>query len=223
MKKSEIKDLYNQSNEALTLLKAFVKLLPYADGNKASIQAIDTAAHLVTIVKTMCDYMIDDGSTDMTAHLQDIRAESKQIELDISKMGYDKERFNIMLNCRAIINSIKDMEEWTANNIEPQHEELPNGLNTEKAKECLKKLVDNKFCDTNYHWNKDKTKYQAAQAAHYISLQLWGKNKWKPFESLWKFKNMAATYNNIYQANEKSLKEIDDIFPENKPPEHSKL
>jgi hypothetical protein len=120
MKKSEIKDLYNQSNEALTLLKAYVKMLPYADDNKATLQAIDTAAHLVTIVKTMCDYMIDDGSTDMTARLQDIKAEAKQIELDVAKMGYDKERFAIMLNCRAVINNIKDMEEWTANGAEPQ-------------------------------------------------------------------------------------------------------
>ena len=120
MKKSEIKDLYNQSNEALTLLKAYVKMLPFADGNKATLQAIDTAAHLVTIVKTMCDYMIDDGCTDMTARLQDIKAEAKQIELDVARMDYDKERFLIMLNCRAIINNIKDMEEWTANSVEPQ-------------------------------------------------------------------------------------------------------
>lgn len=122
MKKSEIKDLYNQSSEALTKLKAYVLMLPYADGNKATLQAIDTAARLVTMVKTMCDYMIDDGSTDMTARLQDIKAEAKQIELDVAKMGYDKERFKICLNCRAIINNIKDMEEWTANGVEPQHE-----------------------------------------------------------------------------------------------------
>lgn len=122
MKKSEIKDLYNQSDEALRRLIAYVKMLPYAIGNKATLLAIDKAAHLVSIVKAMCDYMIDDGSTDMTARLQNIKAEAKRIENDVAKMGYDKERFVIMLNCRAIINNIKDMEEWTANGVQPQHQ-----------------------------------------------------------------------------------------------------
>ena len=122
MKKSEIKDLYNQSDSALRMLKAMTLLLPYAKGDKAIIEAIDTAAHLVTIVKTMCDYMIDDGSTDMRERLQVIKSEATQIESNVAKMGYSKERFALMLNCRAIINNIKDMEEWTANGVEPQHE-----------------------------------------------------------------------------------------------------
>ena len=122
MKKSEIKDLYNQSDEALRRLIAYVKMLPYAIGNKATLLAIDKAAHLVSIVKAMCDYMIDDGSTDMTARLQNIKAEAERIENDVAKMGHDKERFVIMLNCRAIINNIKDMEEWTANGVQPQHQ-----------------------------------------------------------------------------------------------------
>ncbi len=122
MKKSEIKDLYNQSDSALRMLKAMTLILPYAKGDKTIIEAIDTAAHLVTIVKTMCDYMIDDGSTDMRERLQVIKSEATQIESNVAKMGYSKERFALMLNCRAIINNIKDMEEWTANGVEPQHE-----------------------------------------------------------------------------------------------------
>lgn len=126
MEKSEIKDLYNQSDEVLKLLKVSVMLLPYVNGDEATAEAtykaIDTAAHLVTIVKTMCDYMIDDGSTDMRERLQVIKSEATQIESNVAKMGYSKERFALMLNCRAIINNIKDMEEWTANGVEPQHE-----------------------------------------------------------------------------------------------------
>ena len=121
MKKSEIKDLYNQSDSALRMLKAMTLILPYAKGDKAIYKAIDIAACLVNIVKAMCDYMIDDGSTDMTERLQVIKSEATQIESNVAKMGYSKERVALMLNCRAIINNIKDMEEWTANRVEPQH------------------------------------------------------------------------------------------------------
>ena len=39
--------------------------------------------------------------------------------------------------------------------LQPQHEELPEDLNTDEAKGYLQRLVDHKFCDINYHWNKD--------------------------------------------------------------------
>lgn len=107
--------------------------------------------------------------------------------------------------------------------LQPQHKELPEDLNTENAKSYLQRLVDQKFCDINYHWNKDKTKYQAAWAAHNISLLLWGSNKWKPFEILWGFNNMAGIYNKMFQANDDSIKEIDGLFPENAPPTISKF
>lgn len=136
MKKSEIKDLYNQSDEALKLLDASVSLLPYVkDGEataKATCEAKGIAARLDTIVKTMCDYMIDDGSFDMTERLQVIKSKAKQIEHDVAKMGYSKERYELALNCRSIINNIKDVEEWTANGVEPQHE-APEGTNGESG------------------------------------------------------------------------------------------
>ena len=124
MKRSEIKDLYNQSNEALKLLKAMALLLPYCNGEQVAAEATQKAAAqaaaLWNPVKAMCDYMIDGGSTDMTERLQDIKAEVSQIELSVAKMGYSKERMPLLLNCRAIINQIKDMEAWTANSTEPQ-------------------------------------------------------------------------------------------------------
>lgn len=227
MKRSEIKDLYNQSDSALRLLKCMALILPYCNGEQATAEATQKAAAqaaaLWNPVKVMCDYMIDDGSIDMTERLQNIKAEVSQIELSVAKMGYSKEQMPLLLNCRAIINQIKDMEAWTANNLQPHHEELPEDLNTDEAKGYLQRLVDHKFCDINYHWNKDKTKYQATQAAHHISFLLWGSNKWKPFETLWRFNNMAGIYNKMFQANDDSIKEIDGLFPENAPPTITKF
>lgn len=131
MKRSEIKDLYNQSDSALNLLKATALLLPYCNGEQATAEATQKAAAqaaaLWNPVKVMCDYMIDDGSIDMTERLQNIKAEVSQIELSVAKMGYSKEQMPLLLNCRAIINQIKDMEAWTANNPQPQqrHTEAP--------------------------------------------------------------------------------------------------
>lgn len=124
MKRSEIKDLYDQSDSALKLLKAMALLLPYCNGEQATAEATqkaaDQAAALWNPVKIMCDYMIDDGSIDMTERLQNIKAEVSRIELSVAKMGYSKVRMPLMLNCRAIINQIKDMEAWTTNNTEHQ-------------------------------------------------------------------------------------------------------
>lgn len=131
MKRSEIKDLYNQSDSALRLLKAIALLLPYCNGEQATAEATQKAAaqaaNLWNPVKVMCDYMINDGSIDMTERLQNIKAEVSQIELSVAKMGYSNERMPLLLNCRAIINQIKDMEAWTTDNPEPQqkHTEAP--------------------------------------------------------------------------------------------------
>lgn len=131
MKRSEIKDLYNQSDSALRLLKCMALILPYCNGEQATAEATQKAAAqaaaLWNPVKVMCDYMIDDGSIDMTERLQNIKAEVSQIELSVAKMGYSKEQMPLLLNCRAIINQIKDTEAWTANNPQPQqkHTEAP--------------------------------------------------------------------------------------------------
>ena len=91
-------------------------------------------------------------------------------------------------------------------------------LDSPQAKELLQRLVDKGFCTSDYKWNTEKTIYQATLVAHHISIILWGSNKWKPFEELWKFKNMAQTFNrSTTDANQDSLREVDDLFPENKP------
>jgi len=106
-------------------------ILPYCNGEQATAEATQKAAAqaaaLWNPVKVMCDYMIDDGSIDMTERLQNIKAEVSQIELSVAKMGYSKEQMPLLLNCRAIINQIKDMEAWTANTPQPQqkHTEAP--------------------------------------------------------------------------------------------------
>lgn len=128
MKKSEIKDLYNQSDESLKLLKAMALILPFCNGEqttaKATLSAAAQAAALFNPVKAMCDYMIDDGSIDMAGQLQNIKAEVSQIEQSVAKMGNSIERMQLSLNCRAIINQIKDVEVWTANHSEPQQKDI---------------------------------------------------------------------------------------------------
>ena len=158
MKRSEIKDLYNQSDSALRLLKCMALILPYCNGEQATAEATQKAAAqaaaLWNPVKVMCDYMIDDGSIDMTERLQNIKAEVSQIELSVAKMGYSKEQMPLLLNCRAIINQIKDMEAWTANNPQPQqkHTEAPQqpiggisgelaGNGNENAPEALQQSI----------------------------------------------------------------------------------
>lgn len=125
MKKSEIKDLYNQSDAALMRLKYITLLLPYSTDQviaKNTMEAAAMAAELWKPVKVMCDYMIDDGSTDMTERLLNIKAEVVNIQKSVLKMAIadSDEAFELIQNCQAIKNTIKDMEEWTANDVKPQ-------------------------------------------------------------------------------------------------------
>ena len=95
---------------------------------------------------------------------------------------------------------------------------LPEDLNNDKAEGLFNRLVEAGFCLADYSWNSEKTECQAALCAHHISIILWEKNRWKPFEILWGKSNMAQTYNRAsIDANQQSLKEIDELFPENKP------
>lgn len=113
MKKSEIKDLYNNSESALKVIKAMYLLLPYAkDVDELALKIAAQVQVLFPVVKTMCDYMIDDGSYNMNERLQEIDRELRQIERDVEKMGYSKKRFILCQNCRAIINNIKDVDMW---------------------------------------------------------------------------------------------------------------
>lgn len=123
MKISEIKDIYNQSEESLRLLQSIVLCLPYckeqviADTVK---KAAERAADLWKSVKVMCDYMIDDGSTDMTERLRIIKAEVIKIQDKVVKMEI-AESEELIQNCQAIKNTIKDIPKWKP---EPQHKKI---------------------------------------------------------------------------------------------------
>lgn len=144
MKKSEIKDLYNQIDEALGQLRPFVMLLPYVNGEDKTVErtlhCARLAEDLFKPVKAMCDYMIDDGSCNMTERLQSIKDEAHKIELEVAEWtnSYKQTITNkehrkmiigasnlLCLNCRAIINNIKDVEDWADNKTEP-HPKSPN-------------------------------------------------------------------------------------------------
>lgn len=126
MKISEIKDIYNQSEESLRLLQTIVLCLPYCKEQVIAdtvLKAAERTADLWKSVKVMCDYMIDDGSTDMTERLQIIKAEVIKIQDKVVKMeiAESKEGFVLIQNCQAIKNTIKDMEKWKP---EPQHKKI---------------------------------------------------------------------------------------------------
>lgn len=98
-----------------------------------------------------------------------------------------------------------------------EYPELPKELQSDDAKELLERLVNNGYCEENtYKWKG--TKYGAAHAANHISKILNLKKKWKIFQSLWGFKNMAQTlYKVDIEANQDEMKDIDRLFPENAP------
>lgn len=123
MKISEIKDIYNQSEESLRLLQSIVLCLPYCKEQVIAdtvLKAAERTADLWKSVKVMCDYMIDDGSTDMTERLQIIKAEVIKIQDKVVKMEI-AESEELIQNCQAIKNTIKDMEKWKP---EPQHKKI---------------------------------------------------------------------------------------------------
>lgn len=101
--------------------------------------------------------------------------------------------------------------------------ELPKELQSDEAKELLERLVNNGYCEENtYKWKE--TQYEAAQAAYQISKILNLKCKWKIFEPLWGYKNMAQTFHHVdVNANQEKIIAIDRLFPENalKKPEKS--
>lgn len=123
MKISEIKDIYNQSEESLRLLQSIVLCLPYCKEQVIAdtvLKAAERAADLWKSVKVMCDYMIDDGSTDMTERLRIIKAEVIKIQDKVVKMEI-AESEELIQNCQAIKNTIKDVPKWKP---EPQHKKI---------------------------------------------------------------------------------------------------
>ena len=218
MKKSEIKDIYNESQSAIKRIKAKSLLLPFVkDIDELALTIAEYIRLFFPVVKKMCDYMIDDGSEDFSELLQEINNEMRQIESDVAKFGYSKARFVLLQNCRAIINNIKDVEIWTKQPLQGNQEPFKN-LFPEKANQYFDRLVEAGFCYTDYSW-KSGTQYQATQAAYHISMLIWETIKWKPFETFWGLSNMAQTFskNRTEAANKKSIDKIDSLFPENTP------
>ena len=88
-------------------------------------------------------------------------------------------------------------------------------MQSDDAKELLERLVNNGYCEENtYKWKG--TQYEAAQAAYNISKILNLKCKWKIFEPLWGYKNMAQTFHHVdVNANQEKIIAIDRLFPEN--------
>lgn len=110
-----------------------------------------------------------------------------------------------------------DGEYQDESTIKPTDEcsELPKELQSDDAKELLERLVNNGHCEENtYKWKG--TQYEAAQAAYEISKILNLKYKWKIFESLWGYKNMAQTFFHVYDnANQEKIIAITRLYPEN--------
>lgn len=233
MKRSEIKDLYNQSDSALNLLKATALLLPYCNGEQATaeatLKAAAQAAALWNPVKAMCDYMIDDGSIDMTERLQNIKAEVSQIELSVAKMGYSKERMPLLLNCRAIINQIKDMEAWTTNTPEPQqkhteapqqpiggnsgelagngNESAPEGENVPPAENYIELTPELQTTD-----KKAEKVFTEAFNEGWITKRNDGGYQWKGFGDISRTRKLAYMCAQIYET--PSWKNIESFFSE---------
>lgn len=104
MKKSEIKDIYNESKSAIQLIKAKSQLLPFAkDIDELALTIAEDIRLFFPIVKKMCDYMIDDGSEDFSELLQDINNEMRQIESDVANSGIVKRG---LFYCRIVAQSL---------------------------------------------------------------------------------------------------------------------
>lgn len=145
MKKSEIKDIYNESRTALQLIKAKCQLLPYAkDIDELALTIAEDIRLFFPVVKKTCDYIIDDGSEDFNELLQEINKEMRQIESNVAKFGYSKARFVLLQNCRAIINNIKDVEIWTQQPQPETPQQTNNGSDVEKAGRKKKKQPEAK-------------------------------------------------------------------------------
>lgn len=107
------------------------------------------------------------------------------------------------------------------NEITPDNEILPIELNTEKAKELLRKTIQKGFCDNNYKWLRTKSllAYFADRTSEYLEL---GKGEydnqkkisWKPFEILFNKKGLAGAKRDYEKTGLLPIdyKEIDKLF-----------
>lgn len=86
---------------------------------------------------------------------------------------------------------------------------LPNGLDTESAQEVLQRAVNANILDKDYQCI-ELTSYQKRRFAELASEEIGIKSKWKTFEDLWGIKGLAQV--KMYEADQSSLKIIDDLF-----------
>lgn len=169
MKKSEIKDIYNESKSAIQLIKAKSLLLPFAkDIDELALTIAEDIRLFFPIVKKMCDYMIDDGSEDFSELLQDINNEMRQIESDVAKFGYSKARFVLLQNCRAIINNIKDVDIWA---------EKTEGTASTLEYYCKKAIEKGYLIKTNTGYKRVQGEWTKALLAYFLERVIFEKMK----------------------------------------------
>lgn len=98
---------------------------------------------------------------------------------------------------------------------------LPNELNTEKAKALLQKAIQNGLCDGKYKWLKTKSllAYFADKASEYLKLgkgKYGGRTKtsWKPFETLFGLSELCAAKNYFQRTGTLpcDYKDVDKLF-----------
>ncbi|WP_455641445.1 hypothetical protein [Parabacteroides sp.] len=86
---------------------------------------------------------------------------------------------------------------------------VPKKLDTEKALEVLQRAVNANILDNGFQCI-GLTIYQKRRLAELASEELGIKSKWKTFEDLWNIKGLAQV--KMYEADQESLKIIDDLF-----------
>lgn len=103
------------------------------------------------------------------------------------------------------INTLPRYEEKSDNNI-------PHELNTDKAREVLKRGIDAGLLDNNFQpVNSRMTKGQMKIFALCASIECGIKKHFKVFETLWNTKNLAQV--NSYDISPDRQKEIERLFP----------
>lgn len=107
---------------------------------------------------------------------------------------------------------------------EPQQLELPEELNSDEAKQIIEKAIKSGIISIDaygYQWNRTKglLAYFGEQMNSFLDISTGEyngvkKNSWKPYEILFKFKNLATAKRDYDKIESKpaGYKEIDNLF-----------
>ena len=87
---------------------------------------------------------------------------------------------------------------------------VPKELDAERALKVLQRAVNANILNKDFQCI-GLTIYQKRRFAELASEELEIKSKWRTFEDLWNMKGLAQV--KMYEANQESLKMIDDLFP----------